>query len=38
VSIQYPYPWKFGRAASLLGFSDTLPAQITAIGVAMNED
>lgn len=38
VSIQYPYPWKFGRAASLLGFSDTLPAQITATGVAMNED
>jgi len=38
VSIQYPYPWKFGRAASLLGFNDTLPAQITAIGVSMNED
>lgn len=38
VSIQYPYPWKFGRTASLLGFSDTLPAQITAIGVAMNEN
>jgi len=38
VSVQYPYPWKFGRAASLLGFSDTLPAQITAIGIAMNED
>lgn len=38
VGIQYPYPWKFGRAASLLGFNDTLPAQITAIGVSMNED
>ncbi|HET9305843.1 MAG TPA: TadE family protein [Candidatus Sulfotelmatobacter sp.] len=38
VSIRYPYPWKFGRAASLLGFNDTLPAQITAIGVSMNED
>ena len=38
VSIQYPYPWKFGRAASLIGASDTLPTQITAIGVSMNED
>jgi len=38
ISIQYPYPWRFGRAASLLGFTDTLPTQITAVGVAMNED
>jgi len=38
VSIQYPYPWKFGRAASLIGSTDTLPTQITAIGVSMNED
>lgn len=38
VSVQYPYAWRFGRAASLLGFSDTLPAQITAVGVVMNED
>lgn len=38
VSVKYPYPWRFGRAASLLGFSDTLPPQITAIGVVMNED
>ena len=38
VSIQYPYPWKFARAASLIGSTDTLPAQITAIGVSMNED
>lgn len=38
VSIQYPYPWKFGRAASLIGSTDTLPTQITAVGVSMNED
>jgi len=38
VSIQYPYPWKFGRAASLIGSNYTLPAQISAVGVAMNED
>lgn len=38
VSIQYPYPWKFGGVASVLGFTDTLPTQITAVGVAMNED
>jgi hypothetical protein len=38
VSIQYAYPWRFGRAASLLGSSTTLPAKITAIGVALNEN
>ena len=38
VSIQYPYPWKFGRAASLIGSTGTLPTQITAIGVSINED
>lgn len=38
VSIQYAYPWKFGRAASLLGSSTTLPTRITAIGVALNEN
>ena len=38
VSVQYPYPWKFGRAASLIGSTDTLPTQITAVGVSMNED
>ncbi len=38
VSIQYAYPWRFGRAASLLGQSTTLPATITAIGVALNEN
>lgn len=38
VSIQYAYPWKFGRAASLMGQSTTLPTSITAIGVALNEN
>ncbi len=38
VSIQYFYPWRFGRAASLLGASVVLPAQIAGIAVAMNEN
>ena len=38
VSVRYPYPWKFGRVASLLGSRDTLPTQITAVGVSMNEN
>jgi Flp pilus assembly protein TadG len=38
VSIQYPYQWQFGRAASLLGSSTSLPNPITAIAVAMNEN
>jgi Flp pilus assembly protein TadG len=38
VSIQYQYPWRFGRAASLLGASATLPSNITAIAVALNEN
>lgn len=38
VSIRYPYPWKFGRVASLIGSHDTLPTQITAVGVSMNEN
>jgi Flp pilus assembly protein TadG len=38
VSIQYAYPWKFGRAASLLGRNTPLPSQITAVAVAFNED
>jgi len=37
VSIQFPYPWRFGRAASLLGFSTALPQQISAVAVVMNE-
>ena len=38
VSIQYPYPWKFGRAASLLGSNYSLPTQISAVAVALNEN
>ena len=38
VGIRYAYPWRFGRAASLLGFSTMLPTQISAVGVSMNED
>lgn len=38
VSIQYFFPWRFGRAASLLGASWVLPAQIAGIAVAMNEN
>lgn len=38
VSIQYAYAWKFGRAASLLGKTTTLPTSITGIGVALNEN
>lgn len=38
VSIQYSYQWRFGRVASLLGTSATLPSQITAIAVALNEN
>lgn len=38
VSIQYAYPWRFGQAASLLGFSTMLPQQISVVAVSMNED
>jgi Flp pilus assembly protein TadG len=38
VSIKYGYQWRFGRAASLLGFTDALPTTITAAAVALNED
>ncbi|HVN17567.1 MAG TPA: TadE family protein [Dongiaceae bacterium] len=38
VSIQYAYAWRFGQAASLLGRSMTLPPQITATAVALNEN
>lgn len=38
VSIQYVYPWRFGRAASLLGSAVTLPTTINATAVAMNEN
>lgn len=38
VSIQYPYPWRFGRAASLLGTNYSLPTQISAVEIALNEN
>ena len=38
VSIQYPYPWRFSRAASLLGSNYTLPAQVSAVAIALNEN
>ncbi len=38
VTIKYPYQWKFGRAASLLGSTPALPPTITATAVAMNEN
>lgn len=38
VSIQYAYPWKFGRAASLLGFGTMLPTTISAVAVSANEN
>lgn len=38
VSIQYPYAWRFGNAASLLHANTLLPTQISAVAVAMNEN
>lgn len=38
VSIQYVYPWRFGRAASLFGTTATLPTTLTVTAVAMNEN
>jgi TadE-like protein len=38
ISIQYAYPWKFGRVASLIGANDNLTKPITATAVAMNEN
>jgi hypothetical protein len=38
VSIQYGYPWRFARAASLLGASTVLPLRISAVAVALNEN
>lgn len=38
VSLQYTYSWRFGRVSSLLGSNTTLPSQISAIGVALNEN
>ena len=38
VSIQYPYPWRFGKVASLLGSNNALPQTINAIAVSLNEN
>jgi Flp pilus assembly protein TadG len=38
VSIKYAYPWRFGKVASLLGSAASLPTQVTAAAVAMNEN
>ena len=38
VSIQYPYPWRFGRAANLLGANTMLPPFLSVVAVAMNEN
>lgn len=38
VSLQYTYTWRFGRVSGLLGSNNTLPSQISAIGVALNEN
>ena len=38
VSIQYAFPWKFGRVANVLGRTTVLPPQISGIAVALNEN
>lgn len=38
VSIQYAYPWRFQRAASLLGSNTILPSLVAGEAVAMNEN
>jgi Flp pilus assembly protein TadG len=38
VSIQYAYPWRFGRVANILGSSTVLPSTIAVASVAMNEN
>lgn len=38
VSIKYAYQWQFGQVASLLGRNATLPTDISAVAVAMNEN
>jgi Flp pilus assembly protein TadG len=38
VSIQYAYPWRFGKVASLLGSTTILPSTISVASVAMNEN
>jgi hypothetical protein len=38
VSVQYAYNWKFARVASLFGRNDSLPTEISAVAVALNEN
>lgn len=38
VSLQYAYPWKFARVASLFGRNASLPTEISAVAVALNEN
>jgi hypothetical protein len=38
VAIKYAYPWKFDRAASLLGRNTVLPPKISVFAVSMNEN
>ena len=38
VSVQYAYAWKFARVASLFGRNDSLPTEIFAVAVALNEN
>jgi Flp pilus assembly protein TadG len=38
VSLQYNYPWRFGRLSYLFGQTAALPSSISAAGVAMNEN
>lgn len=37
ISIQYAYPWRFGKVASIFGRSTALPTQISGVAVAFNE-
>jgi Flp pilus assembly protein TadG len=38
VSLQYAYAWRFGRVASLLGRNTALPAKLSVVAVALNEN
>lgn len=38
VSLQYSYAWKFARVASLFGRTASLPTELSAVAVALNEN
>ncbi len=38
VSLQYGYQWRFDRVVTLLGFSNSLPSNLTSTAVGMNEN